>query len=393
MSEQVLDMEALANRTAEILLEKQAAQAQAGGYRIPADQGVQPSETPAFRSLGEFMQTVARSSRPGATVDPRLLEPYRALGMNVGVSSEGGFLVGETFAKVLLERIYAIGEILPRCNHEFKLDPGTTSIKVNYIDETSRANGSRWGGILAYWAAEAASVTATKPKIGRQELELQKLFALMYASDEMLRNAAMLETTVKRLFPQEMAFRTEDSVFCGTGAGMPLGILNAPATIVVAKEGAQANYTIVAENVINMWSRLWGPSRKNAVWFVGQDAEVQLPKLSITVGGTAIPMYLPANGLSGSPYSTLFTRPVIPCEYCNALGTKGDIILADLGEYALIDQSPIRADSSIHVEFLTDQTAFRWIYYVEGQPMWHAPLTPKNQGPTQSPFVVLADRK
>ncbi|NLS79690.1 MAG: phage major capsid protein [Chloroflexi bacterium] len=392
MTEHVLDMEAVATRTAEIVLSQLEAQGPAGGYRLPAEQGAQPGAAPHFPSLGEFLQAVVRSYRPGAGLDAQMAAYVKALGLNVGAPSEGGYLVEPTYANALLERVYHTGDLLPRCNREYKLDPESTSIKIPYIDETSRADGQRWGGIMSYWAEEAGTVAASKPKIGRQELELKKLFALMYATDELLRNASMLETLVKRVVPLELAFRAEDAVINGPGGGRPLGILHAPCTIVVPKEATQGQDTIVAENVINMWSRLWGQSRKNAVWLISQDIEPQLFALSLTVGDTAIPMYLPANGLAGAPYATLFTRPVIPCEYCSKLGEVGDIILADLGEYALIDKSPIRADSSIHVEFLTDQTAFRWIYYMDGQPTWHAPLTPKNQGPTQSPFVVLEAR-
>jgi hypothetical protein len=41
------------------------------------------------------------------------------------------------------------------------------------------------------------------------------------------------------------------------------------------------------------------------------------------------------------------------------------------------------------VYFVTDETAFRFVYRVDGQPNWNLPLTPKNGGPTLSPFVVL----
>ncbi len=73
--------------------------------------------------------------------------------------------------------------------------------------------------------------------------------------------------------------------------------------------------------------------------------------------------------------------------------TSGDIILADFGEYILIDKGGISNASSIHVSFLTDQTVFRFVYRVDGQPSWNAALTPyKSAGATGtlSPFVVLS---
>ena len=39
--------------------------------------------------------------------------------------------------------------------------------------------------------------------------------------------------------------------------------------------------------------------------------------------------------------------------------TSGDIILADLSQYILIDKGGLQSASSIHFKFTTDETAFR----------------------------------
>ena len=137
-----------------------------------------------------------------------------------------------------------------------------------------------------------------------------------------------------------------------------------------------------------MWNRVWSRSRNNAVWFINQEIEPYLYTLKI--GTTTV--YVPAGGLSEKPYGTLFGRPVIPLEQCSALGEVGDIILADLNQYLLIDKGGINAQSSIHVRFLYDENVFRFIYRVDGQPIWNKPLTPYKGTATQSPFVALAKR-
>lgn len=103
-------------------------------------------------------------------------------------------------------------------------------------------------------------------------------------------------------------------------------------------------------------------------------------------------MYVPAGGLSEKPYGTLFGRPVIPLEQCSAAGDVGDIILADISQYLLIDKGGIKAASSVHVRFLYDENVFRFIYRVDGQPIWNKPLTPFKGSATVSPFVTLAKR-
>jgi len=69
----------------------------------------------------------------------------------------------------------------------------------------------------------------------------------------------------------------------------------------------------------------------------------------------------------------------------------GDIVLANLDQYLLIDK-PMQSAMSIHVQFLTDQTVFRFVYRVDGQPAVHSALTPYKGSNTRSPFVALATR-
>jgi HK97 family phage major capsid protein len=70
----------------------------------------------------------------------------------------------------------------------------------------------------------------------------------------------------------------------------------------------------------------------------------------------------------------------------------GDIILADFTQVIGIEKDAMQADSSIHVKFITNETAFRFIYRYDAQPVWNAALTPFKGSNTQSPFVALATR-
>jgi HK97 family phage major capsid protein len=85
----------------------------------------------------------------------------------------------------------------------------------------------------------------------------------------------------------------------------------------------------------------------------------------------------------------LFGRPVIETEYNPNLGTLGDILLASPSQYALIAKAGIQAASSIHVKFVEDETAFRFVYRVDGQPIWASAVTAFDGTNTVSPFVAL----
>jgi HK97 family phage major capsid protein len=184
----------------------------------------------------------------------------------------------------------------------------------------------------------------------------------------------------------------DDAIFEGPGTAQPLGFMNANCKVTVPKETGQPAKTIQFENITNMWARCPARSMATAEWWINQDALPQLMGMSMVIGTGGIPVYLPPGGLSQSPYGTLMGRPVIPVEYCSTLGTEGDIVLADPSQYVMIDKGDIQYATSIHVAFLTDEQAFRFIYRVDGQPVDDKPITPFKGTNKQSTFVTLATR-
>lgn len=338
-----------------------------------------------FASFGEQLMAAYRAAMPGGKVDERL-STRAASGLNETTPSDGGFLVQQDFVTELLKRTYETG-ILASKVKKIPISTNANGMKINAIDEDSRANGSRWGGVQTYWEGEADELTASKPKFRQMELSLKKLTGLCYATDELLQDAAALEAVIRQAFAEEFGFKIDDAILSGSGEGEPLGILNSGAIVTVAKEASQTDI-ITVENLIKMWNRLWSRSRANAVWYINQELEPYLYTLKI---GDK-PVYIPAGGLSEKPYGTLFGRPVVPIEQCSAAGEVGDIILADIGQYLLIDKGGVKSASSIHVRFLYDENVFRFIYRVDGKPIWTKPLTPYKGSATVSPFVTLAKR-
>lgn len=342
-----------------------------------------------FASNGEFLQAVMRAGM-GGPIDPKL-STRAASGLNESTPSDGGFLVGTEMSSELMTNVWTSGEILPRIN-KITLSGNKNSIKINGLDETSRVDGSRAGGIRAYWADEADEKTASKPKFRKIELQLNKLIGLCYATDELLEDAQALASVIQTGFRSEFDFKLLDAVVNGSGAGQPLGILNSGCMVSVAKEAGQSANTIMFENINKMWARMLASSRPNSVWVVNQDCEPQLNTMSIAVGTGGVPVYMPAGGASASPYSTLMGRPVIPIEQCQTVGTTGDIMLCDFGQYRAIDKGGMQNDASIHVRFVFDESVFRFVYRFDGEPTLASAITPKNGTNTLSHFVKLDTR-
>ena len=346
-----------------------------------------------FGTFGEQLAAVMRAGMPGGHVDPRLRNVRAASGLSESVPSDGGFLVQQDFSGELLQQVFETGVLASRCRR-VQISGNSNSIKINGIDETSRVT-NRSGGILGYWEEEAAQKTASAPKFRKIELNLKKLIGLCYATDELLEDAAALEGVIRTGFASEFGFLLDDAIVNGVGAGQPLGILNAGCLVSVTKETGQKAATIMAENIIKMDSRLFPSSNTNAVWLINQNTKPQLYTMSLSVGTGGIPIYMPAGGLSGQPYSTLLGKPVLPIEQAATLGTVGDIMLVDLaGGYILAEKGGIKSDMSIHLRFNYDESVFRFVMRVDGQPIRAAALTPYKggAGSTQSHFVALETR-
>src|SRR5579872_4671514 len=112
-------------------------------------------------------------------------------GMDETVGSEGGFLVPPEFSNELLRRTYD-NDLLGRTR---AYTCSSNEMSIPAIDETSRVDGSRFGGVRAYWDVEAAQFTSSKPTYDKVILKLKKLIAICYATDELVQDTGTaLET-------------------------------------------------------------------------------------------------------------------------------------------------------------------------------------------------------
>lgn len=347
--------------------------------------------TQVFPSLGHFLQAVKAAELGGenaGTARGQLMAA--ATGLGEAIDSEGGFLLPPPLVMGIESRMSELGEIMSRVDWT---PVSGNSLVLKDFDETSRATGSRFGGVRGYWVDEGTAPTASNPKFREIQLKLRKVGAVGYATEELLADVSAMSSIYEEAFAEELLWLVEDSLMFGTGAGQPLGAVVSDVCIAVSAEAGQGAATVEYENILKMWSRMWARSRRRAAWFINQDVEPQLNKLQAIIGTGGVPVYLPPGGLSASPFASLMGRPVIPVEYAKTLGTEGDILLADWSMYKGIRKGEgVDVNSSIHVRFLEGETAFRAIYRVDGQPKWREALTPANGTNTLSPFVTLATR-
>jgi HK97 family phage major capsid protein len=369
----------------------------------PADGSVKQNTVPAavetkpdtFKSFGEQLSAIAHAGMnegAGAQRDPRLIW-QKSSGANEAVPSEGGFLVQTDFATEIIKHAHDMGEISSRARR-IPISENSNGIKLPAVDEDSRVDGSRWGGVRTYWANEGETVDPSKPKFRTIELRLNKLMGVAYATDELLADTVAMEALFRQAFAEEINFSTEDAFVNGDGAGKPLGFINSGALITVTPESGQGSATLVRQNVYNMWNRMPMRSRRNAVWLINDELEPQLYDLR-TAGDIGLLYHAPGQNAAtpaNDAYGRLFTRPVIPIEQSAAAGSVGDMMLVDMSQYLYTDKGGANWNQSMHVRFLFDEMTFKITYRVDGQPAWKKPLTPANGSNTKSPFVALGAR-
>ena len=341
-----------------------------------------------FKSFGDFLKTGYQSGGTGEWRNKVNNVYEKAIqGMGVQVGEDGGFLVMPEFASGILERVYSNNLFAQTDNYTVS---GNT-MTFNRNAETSRANGSRHGGLRGYWGAEGASMTSSNPKIRQTVLNLKKLHVLVYLTQELIDDAGTaIEQYVTRKAAEEFNFMLGDAVFNGTGVGQPLGIMSAPALVSVAKEAGQAADTVVAANIDKMFARKIAGG--NYAWYHNQDCGPQLDNLAQDVGTGGVALYRPANGIAGAAPQALKGLGRVETEFNATLGDQGDLVLADLSKILSISKGGVSQQSSMHVAFLTDQMAIKFTMRVDARPWEDTPLTPYKGSATQSAFVALDAR-
>lgn len=345
-----------------------------------------------FANLGEFALTVQQTYSPGNHhADERLVQIVAQTGMNQAQGSEGGYAVPPQFNTSIWDGLNAMPDNLMQYCDVYTVTGDSLTFSANA--ETSRATGSRYGGVRAYWIAEGQQITSSFPRLRQMKLEPQEIAALVPITNKLLGNAPALGQYLSRAAMEEIAFLVNDAIINGDGVGKPQGVMQSGALITAAAEGGQAVDTVVDENIEKMHARLHARARNGAAWYINQDVEPQMNGLLV---GTWPVMLNPVGGfpsMATAPVRTLKGLPIRTIEFADTIGNLGDIMLLNLGYYALgVRAGGMDQAMSIHLRFDYAESVFRFMFAVDGQSWLAQPLTPFKGTNTLSPFVTLAAR-
>ena len=336
-----------------------------------------------YAHAGEFLKDVWLEGKTGR--QPVKLAAWHKAAktpghMAAGDDSQGGFMVPTQFIADLQMLTGLDGGIPGRC---MQIPMERNSVSIPYVNDVSHTGGV-YGGVIVKRTGEAEEKLYSKPTFGLCTMTAHKLTTLTYVTNELMEDSpASIAAMFGKMYSEALNHIVTHDIVHGTGAGMGLGITNAPCTIHVARAGAGA---IVWADVINMYERLCPNGLINAVWLANQDT---FPALASMFLAGVVPVYHPADAdRRTDAHGTLMGLPLILSCHSLPLGETGDLILADLSQMMLGRKGP-KVESSAHIRFLHDENVFRGVLRTDNQPWWPAPLTPTHGSQTVSPFIVL----
>lgn len=327
-----------------------------------------------FASAAEFMQAVKVAAIDPERTDVRL-GPLRAVAgddeMHGASDPAGGFLMPIGLVTAPLGR-----PVLDPT----QTTPITTSFPTTHVparnDATGRNQGCA-GGLVMRRQADSQEVDIARAQFDQLEFEAHLLIGAVHVSEALFGPGQEVETVIGRLVVDELASILLKEKLRGVGAGgQYLGVLNAPCKITVAKEVGQTANTIVDANLRKMVARCWAYA--DAIWLASQTTAPQLLACAETTRHET--------GLRVAGQPLHFT------EFCEPLGTEGDLVLGTWSEFLEGTYQPLQQGQSIHVRYLQHERTFKFWVRNSGMPWWRSPLTPAYGGDTLSPFVTLATR-
>lgn len=326
-----------------------------------------------FKNFSDFLRAVRGASFGRA--DPRLIANAVTTFGGEGFGADGGFAVPPDF-RTGIEQVWGSDENLARLFTPIV----TQSSLVTLVTDETTPHGS--GGIQGAWTDDGGTTSPTKPALKQVNISMRKVQALAHLSDELLADAAALQSYVALKMGQKLTSLVSDAIVNGDGVGKPQGIMNSPAKVNVTRTTASK---VKAEDVTGMVSRLRPGGFSKAFWLVHSSV---LPQLWTMVLSNQ-PVY--AQNFKDSPYGTLLGRPIYVSEYCQTLGTSGDCILVNPDGYAFA-QNAAGISQAATIGFAFDQglQSFRATMRVGGTPLLSAAIARKNGSETLSDFVAIS---
>ncbi len=333
--------------------------------------GREPKAAEGIRNFGECLKALHHG-------DVGQLAELRTMANSTG--ELGGFSVDEPTWAQIWDGAYETSVTMDRLRY-FPMSSNTLLIPAWDSEDQSKG---KVGNVTGAWVGEGIEASRVTPRLRLIKYEAKKAGIFIACTAEVLQDSVALSSSLLPLMRNNLTSLIDTSVLTGSGVGEPQGILNSNAAISVSRNSAG---TITFDDLAAMMGRMLPSSIRSCVWICSPSVFAVLVGLQVGTASGVLAM----NNQTGA---TDFKMQILGGEVrvSSSLperGTRGDLILADLGYYGFGSRETGRFEKTASAQWLSDVLDFRLIVRCDGHSLLDAPVTPANGTTTSSPFVLL----
>lgn len=245
-----------------------------------------------------------------------------------GTAADGGYLVPEEFANVIIEDIRDLNIM-----RQFASVMTTTTDTVHIPSLVSRPK--------AAWRAEKAVKNTSTANFTENVLTPYSLAAIVPLSNELVSDATLgvggsIVNYIAGLMAVSLNEKEEAAFWVGSGTGQPTGIDGGGYTLRTFAAGAGATDTVRADTLISAYQNTPQGYRNRAVWVMNMGTLGEVGRLKDSQN-----RYL-LTDLAGSPTQLIKGRPVHESNYL----AGGTAIFGDFSFYQIVDREGISVQIS-----------------------------------------------
>ncbi len=336
---------------------------------FPADMSVQdtPLDDGGFKNIGELAHCMKFGDKKGRI-------------KNLS-TSDVGVLIPPAFSSTILQLRPEDEIIAPRSMIIPAGDPPDGEFTIPYLQQG--ADGSL-AGVELLWTAEGKTVSdINDPKLKDLTLKPFEVSGMATINNKTLTNWGACGAFIQTMLRQAFVSGRDMKFLRGNGVGCPLGIVNAPGKITIARN---TSATIKYVDIVTMLGRLL-PEALNGAFFLA--SVTAMPTLMQMLDTSGHLIMVNSDATKGIP-ATLAGLPLKFTGKLPVLGSEADLILVAPNPYYLIKEGsgPFMAISE-HVKFTSNKTVFKIVANVDGQPWVKDPLLLEDGETTVSPYIIL----
>ncbi len=394
-------------------IEKEAAEAVAKKMTVkPSTPEVAsvPAEvkTPVYKSEGAYIKGIIKTVlHPDDRTEKNKVMEYQKiaakawdrlgvqvkipLGINETSSSQGGYLVNPQFSPDVYTIPHGQIDLQAQCR---PVEAKSNVYNQRFVNESSLANGSIFGGLNMVATAEGASLISSMPAWNNVAFQLQKLAIFVYYTSEVLEDASYpIESELDEYVRKAFLYGINTQIVQGSTLE---GALNAPSLITVTSSSNDTHFhstpatALTYADLANIWAQVYPDCKASpkGMWLYHPSLETCLTQMTYTFSGgnPAWGIQYDAREGLGSTMK-IFGKNAFACWACSAPGTAGDILYVDFDTFVLY-RRPYRVEVSKDFQFGTDQVAVRFINRLDCKTVFRNTVTGVNGVEAFGPIVT-----